>query len=148
LLAQKFEQMISIRDKVDQLELVVSLQRPFNRPSQLLTGRAGTTTENHPTSDPSLVICLLTSDTMPMIIVSYWLYRTTGHSAYHQSRMRIFSLSSISTLQLGNQADGRRSPKIRSGSWLVLMPDTVLQEDTVHQLIAISYVPPVISTSE
>jgi hypothetical protein len=66
-LAQKFEQMISIRDKIDQVELVVSVPVSLRC---LLTDRAGTITESHPTLVPSEEICLVMSDSTSTTNVS------------------------------------------------------------------------------
>jgi len=67
LLAQKFEQMISIRDKVDQVELVASVLVSLRC---LLTGRAGTITESHHTLALSEEICPVMSDSTSMTNVS------------------------------------------------------------------------------
>jgi hypothetical protein len=71
-LAQKFEQMISIRDKIDQVELVVSVPVSLRC---LLTDRAGTITENHHTSAQLEEICQVMSDTTSMTNVSLPFHR-------------------------------------------------------------------------
>ena len=99
-----------------------------------LTSRAGTIMENLHTSVPSGEICPRTSDTTSMINVN--LPIDLVNPAEPQSHTKISSHWSISTRRHGRLVDGPLSPKIKYGLWLGLMPDTVLREVTVLQLVA------------